>query len=187
MSENNNNQQNQTEESIADIGIPEISLELSTSEMTTRPTDKTLTADGEPADAKATGDRISAAEETIADLGADVSGILEDIDTFVTKDMIDATLSTEGGVADAKATGDAIAAAAVSAAANAKTAVISTLYPVGSVYVTTLTSVPQGITGTWQEITVNATWADLKNGTRGYGLLPTGTQPGTLHFFLRTA
>ena len=181
MSENNNNQQNQTEESIADIGIPEISLELSTSEMTTRPTDKTLTADGEPADAKATGDRISAAEETIADLGADVSGILEEIDTFVTTDMIDATLTAEGGAADAKATGDAIAAAVVTAAT------IAALYPVGSVYVTTLASVPRSITGTWQEITVSATWADLKNGTRGYALLPTGTQPGTLHFFLRTA
>lgn len=186
MSENNSNLNN-TEDSIADIGIPEISLELSTSEMTTQPTDKTLTADGEPADAKATGDRITAVEESLADIGADVSTIIEDIGDFVTKDMIDATLSTAGGVADAKATGDAIAAASVSAAANAKTAVIAALYPVGSVYVTTLSSMPQEITGTWQEITVSATWADLKNGTRGYALLPTGTQPGSMHFFLRIA
>ena len=62
-----------TENSILDNGIPEITYELEASNVTTAATDKTLTADGEPADAAAVGERFAAVEEDIANLGVDMA------------------------------------------------------------------------------------------------------------------
>ena len=73
MSEVNNTPA--TDESIQDIGIPEISVSLSPSEVIQQATDATLTAQGQPADAKAVGDRFAEVEDDIANLGTDLSNL----------------------------------------------------------------------------------------------------------------
>ena len=59
----------------------------------------------------------------------------------------------------------------------------NTLFPVGTVYTTTLTAIPFAF-GTWVEIQTPATWGDLEDGNRSY---VDGTGAGTLHSFRRTA
>lgn len=73
MSELNNTPA--TDESIQDLGIPEINVTLSPSEVIQQATDSTLTAQGQPADAKAVGDRFAEVESDITDLGADIAGL----------------------------------------------------------------------------------------------------------------
>ena len=91
---------------------------------------------------------------------------------------VDDTLSIAGQAADAKATGDAIAA--LQTAVNAA---IAALFPVGAIYVTTLTTAP-AFYGTWVEFTIPASWGDIEDGMRSY---VNGTGTGTLHFWRRTA
>lgn len=91
---------------------------------------------------------------------------------------VDATLSIAGEAADAKATGDAIAAVN-NTLANA----IASLFPIGSIYVSTIATAPV-FYGTWVEITIPATWGDLEDGMRSY---VDGRGTGTLHFWRRTA
>ena len=91
---------------------------------------------------------------------------------------VDATLSIEGQAADAKATGDAIANLN-----TALTAAIAALFPIGAIYVSTISTAPV-FYGTWVEITIPATWGDLEDGMRSY---TDGTGTGTLHFWRRTA
>lgn len=91
---------------------------------------------------------------------------------------VDTTLSISGEAADAKATGDAI-----SNLNQVLTAAIASLFPIGSIYVSTLTTAPV-FYGTWVEITMPATWGDIEDGMRSY-VDNTGT--GNLHFWRRTA
>lgn len=60
---------------------------------------------------------------------------------------------------------------------------IDEIYPVGSVFVSTLATAPT-FGGTWREIVMPATWGDLEDGTRSYLY---GTGNGTVHFYKRTA
>ena len=117
-----------TENSIANEGIPEITLQLTVMDTVTAPVDPTLSIAGQAADAKATGDAIAAVNATLA---------------------------------------NAIAA----------------LFPIGAIYVTTV-STPPVFYGTWVEITMPATWGDIEDGMRSY-VDSTGT--GTMHFWRRTA
>lgn len=119
-----------TEESIDTSGIPEIQMDLTpvstptigmtlqASSVVTQPTDKTLTIENQPADAKATGDAIAEVSGDVTDLALSVAantsaiGAINDaLPGYVPKTDIETTLETTGKVADSKATGDAIDAA----------------------------------------------------------------------------
>ena len=91
---------------------------------------------------------------------------------------VDATLSISGQAADAKATGDAISS--LQASLNQA---IAALFPIGSIYVSTISTAPV-FYGTWVEITIPATWGDLEDGMRSYA---DGTGTGNIHFWRRTA
>lgn len=120
----------ETDESINETGIPEISVDitehdvpefqstLSISNVITKPTDKTLSIEDMPADAKAVGDALTeiraTEQDTIADVATNASNIA-DLQAqsleLVPKSDIETTLVTAGKVADSKATGDAIQSA----------------------------------------------------------------------------
>ena len=62
-------------------------------------------------------------------------------------------------------------------------AMINSLFPVGAVYVSLNNTAP-AFYGTWQEIKIVATWADLEYGLRNYA---DGVSTGSIHFWRRTA
>ena len=62
-----------TESSIQDTGIPQISFTVSAAETVQAPIDDTLSIEGMAADAKATGDAINEVAGDLSDLAADVS------------------------------------------------------------------------------------------------------------------
>ena len=153
-----------TEESINETGgIPEIEMQVEVYGMVSYPTDKTLSIDGMAADAKATGEAISTVNGDLADLAATVAGISE-----WTGEDIPLNTSEEAPTI-AEAIGD----------------VASVTYPVGTVYMT-ISNDPPAFIGTWVEIALTATWAQLKSGTRGYAEMAEGQTGGDVHFWLRT-
>lgn len=163
-----------TDESIQESGgVPVLRMTVSPSQVIQSPVDKTLSISEMPADAKATGDAINnlgeALRDEIANLAADV----------IPKTSIDRSLLVDGAVAEAKTVGDALASIRESIAS------VST-FPVGSIYMTTETTVPETLGGTWVEILMPMTWNDLKRGTRNYAELGQDTPERTVHFFLRT-
>ena len=91
---------------------------------------------------------------------------------------VDPTLTVSGQAADAKTTGDAINNLNISL-----TAAIDALFPVGAIYISTLSTAP-AFYGTWVEITMPMTQGDIEDGMRSY---VDGTGTGTLHFWRRTA
>lgn len=89
MSENNENT-TATEESIQDLGIPQIGVALAPSTVIQQPTDASLTAQGMPADAKAVGDRFDEVDDRIIELAADIGTIDGKVDNavlFVEQDL----------------------------------------------------------------------------------------------------
>ena len=156
-------------------GVPVLRMTVSPSQVIQSPVDKTLSISEMPADAKATGDAInnlgSALEEEISELAADV----------IPKSWIDTTLTGEGQVAEAKTVGDALASIR-----EAISSLTNMTFPVGSIYMTTETTVPETLDGTWVEILMPMTWNDLKKGTRSYTELGENPPDRTVHFFLRT-
>ena len=157
-----------TEQNIEETGgIPEIDFELEVSGMTQAAVDKTLSIPDMAADAKATGDAIAAVSEDIADVGSDVADILN----WTGEDI---PINSEDG---APSIAEAVAAA------------LSTLYPIGSLYITTADALPDMIssTGTWQEVRIPLTWNDVKNGSRSWAEIEDGFTAGNLHFWLRVS
>ena len=134
-------------------------------------------------------------QESIESMGGIPEITMEVVVSGMTQTAVDKTLSITDMAADAKATGDAInnvIADVADLAADISEVVdnvVSRAYPVGTVYMSVANQLPAGISevGTWVEIGVTATWAQLKTGKRGYAELEAGDTGGTLHFWLRTA
>lgn len=61
--------------------------------------------------------------------------------------------------------------------------VLNTFFPVGAIYTSTSSSAPT-FGGTWQEVKVTATRAQVKTGDHS---VQAGTGTGTLHYWQRTA
>ena len=169
-----------TQESIDD-GIPEVTFTMEVNDVVQAPIDDTLTISGEAADAKATGDAIAALKTELE----------EEIDTVDDK-LPDLKTELEGEIDDAKGDlQDAIDAVAgdVDDLETALAAVAGTLFPVGSVFVSTSSTAPTfgGANWNWQEIMIPVTYGDLMDGSRSYEAVVEGDVPGTLHFWLRIA
>lgn len=165
-----------TDESIQESGgVPVLRMTVSPSQVVQSPVDKTLSISEMPADAKATGDAINnlgeALRDEITDLAADV----------IPKTSIDRSLLVDGAVAEAKTVGDALASIRESIAS-----LTNMTFPVGSIYMTTETTVPETLGGTWVEILMPMTWNDLKRGGRNYTELGQNPPERNVHFFLRT-
>ena len=107
----------------------------------------------------------------------------------------DKTLSQADMAADAKAVGEAIGNVEASVADletefdEKLASAFSNIYPVGSVYVSAAETLPSVIAeiGTWEEIAMPLTWADIRTGSRSYTPPEGGFQPGNLHIWLRTS
>ena len=108
---------------------------------------------------------------------------------------IDDTLTVSGMAADAKATGDAIDAAKaelqeeIDSLDDDISGIYGTMFPVGSIYVSTSSSAPTfgAANWNWQEIMIPVTQGDLMDGSRSYAAKESGDTPGTIHFWLRIA
>lgn len=134
-----------TENSIEEQGIPEITLTLQVHEVVQAPVDTTLSIHGQAADAAATGAAIAQAKSAV---------------------------QAEVAVVDEKVS-----------------AIAGSLYPVGSIYVSTSPTAPTfgGANWNWKEILLPATWGDLEDGTRSYADVTASVTLGTVHFWLRIA
>ena len=160
----NESNENAVQNSIEETGgIPVVEETVEVSGMTQAAVDKTLTIPDMAADAKATGDAIDAVADDLTNLASDVS----DIEQWSGEDIPVNGNAGSPTIAEALAsmTGDA--------------------YPVGSVYMTTSNEAPS-FGGTWVEILVTATLAQLKTGKRSYENMPEGETGGLIHFWLRT-
>lgn len=183
-------------------GIPAVEVSMEVSGMTAYPTDKTLSIADMPADAKATGDLIDALQGTAGSQAADIAEIQawtgDDIPLEAPSEEQTEEIPTIAEAVNANATAIAALQARTGATiplnaeesaptiAEAIADVVIQGYPVGSIYMSTSSTAPT-FGGTWEEIAITATWAQLKDGTRNYAPIPLGGQGGTVHFWRRTA
>lgn len=162
MPSNGSTEQNVQDSINGTGGIPLIEMSMEVSGMTQTAVDKTLSITDMAADAKATGDAIRDVADDLTNLATDVS----DIQQWTGEDI---RVNTESS----KTVAEAIAS------------VTGDTYPVGSIFMTTSDATPP-FDGTWVEIAITATWAQLKTGKRDYAELASGDTGGTVHFWLRT-
>lgn len=175
---------NNTPESINE-GVPEVNFTLQVAETIPSPVDDTLSISGMAADAKATGEAIDAAK----------SDLQEEIDTAESdlQDKIDTAKSDLQDEIDTAKTDlqeeiDALDDE-IDSIHDDISAVAGTLFPVGSIYVSTSSTAPTfgGENWNWQEIMFPATWGDVQNGSRSYVAKSENDVPGNVHFWLRIA
>lgn len=196
-------------------GIPIVEMDVEVYGMTAYPVDKTLSVSGMAADAKKTGDEITNLQSAVQDNAEDIAALenltgediplntennapmiadaVEAIQAWTASDIPMSSASgansiaTEIGNVNAKTATDILMSSAqgASSIATAIANIIPTLFPVGSIYMTTSATAPT-FGGTWTEIAITATWAQLNAGTRGYEALGSGQLGGDVHFWLRT-
>lgn len=157
-----------TEQSIEQTGgVPVIEVEVDVFGMAMYPTDKTLSVEDMPADAKATGDAIAEANSDIAEMLLDIKDLQE-------RTGADIPLNRDAGA-------PTIAAAIANTFGNT--------YPVGSVYISAADSLPSEIAaiGTWVEIAMPIRLVDIKKGSRTYAEAGQDYEHGNLRMWLRTA
>ena len=120
-------------------------------------------------------------EQSIAETGG-VPEITLEVEVFgMTQNPTDKTLSIPDMPADAKAVGDK-----VDDLEEKIEEVLLDFYPVGSIYMTASPN-PPAFLGTWVEIGITMSLAQMKNGKRGYSELGPGEIGDGVHFWLRTA
>ena len=180
-------------------GVPEIALEVEVAGMTAYPTDKTLSIEDMAADAKETGEKINDLQADVADLDErldtvesnleSIGGAVDDAVAAVEVMQTDVGGLNEDVAAIKQWTGEDIKVSTATGAptiANALASITTDAYPVGSIYMTTNSGAPS-FTGTWVEVGITATIAQLKTGKHGYTPLASGDTGGAVHFWLRTA
>jgi len=182
-----------TEESIQQTGgVPDVEMEVEIWGMVQQPTDKTLSIENMPADAKAVGDALESVTEDLSDTMTDVSGILEWTGENIPVNSGSGAESVASVIAEILGwngsnipVSSAVGAPSIVTAINA---VYTNLYPVGSLYVTAANVLPMVLTdiGTWTEILMPMTWGDIEGGQRSY-VAKDQSAAGSLHFWMRTA
>ena len=204
MSELNNGAatEESVEQSILELGgIPVIEMEVGVSGMTAYPTDKTLSIRDMPADAKVTGDAIADLQSATSDDHSAIVAIQEWTassipmsDDPAADSVYTAVIGNTTSITTIQAwTGANIplntseGAPKISEAVTAvSNSILPTVYPVGSIYMSTSSTAP-AFGGTWVEIAITATWAQLKTGKHSYSELETAdSTSGLVHFWLRT-
>lgn len=167
---------NNTPSSI-DEGIPEVTFTLQVSSTQQAPVDDTLSITGMAADAKATGDAIEQAK-------TDMQTVIDDTEASLQGEIADAKSELQGDIADAKSE----LQGEIDNLSTDLTSLVSSLFPVGAIYVCTASTAPTfgGASWTWQEIMIPTTWGDLEDGSRSYADKGSGDTPGNLHFWRRT-
>ena len=120
-------------------------------------------------------------EQSIAETGG-VPEITLEVEVFgMTQTPTDKTLTIPDMPADAKTVGDK-----VDELEEKIEEVLLDFYPIGSIYMTVSNEAPTFL-GEWVEIAITATIAQLKNGKRGYNILPAPEVGDDVHFWLRVA
>lgn len=196
-------------------GIPIVEMDVEVYGMTAYPVDKSLSISDMAADSKVTGDEITNLQGAILDNAEEIADIKlwtgEDIplNTNTSAPTIADAVEAiqEWTASDIPASSDPGAnsiaeelegvktrtaadipmssAQGANSIATAMAAIIPSLFPVGSIYMTTSATAP-AFGGTWTEIAITATWTQLNAGTRGYAALASGASGGDVHFWLRT-
>lgn len=186
-----------TDESINESGIPQLTMEVSPSQEIQWPVDATLSISEEAADAKAVGDALADIESAISDINIDISGIKD----WTASDLPMTSETGSDSVADAISditedvsaiqnwTGENIPLDSSTGSIKISE-LLASLYPIGAIYSSTAETMPSILTamGTWVKVRIPLTWGDVRNGTRSFEEIPVDStvEDGTLRYWMRT-
>lgn len=174
-----------------------VQVQVIDSSVVTVPIDTTLSQAGQAADAAAVGQALENIHVTVTVDGqaADNQGVVllyghhipmsaeEGADTVAA--AIQAAANRTG--ADIPVNGESGAQTVAEVLGGIGTRIseaVQGLYPVGIIVATTSATAPAFGFGTWVEIRITATWADLEAGNRNFA---EGAGSGSVHYWRRTA